>query len=176
MIQNTTILHPAVSKVVLIAMLLTLLPPCLSCSVESRQQLAPVESADLQAAVIEYLISNTTLPNDVLVGCVSIDGKDPDLELLKRFAKRNLTLVVGSTCSLIYNADSPGPPALIVEASTGRRGVKFVIREFHWLGPNHVEVIAGYELGVLAASTEILELRLENGKWLLKKIKKRKVA
>jgi hypothetical protein len=91
---------------------------------------------------------------------VSIGGKDPSEEFLKRF--QDIPRVVKKKSRAQTNSLSM---EWVTDKDTHQPGIIFQADEVHWTKENEVEVAGGYHCGGLCAAGEVFTVRLENAKW-----------
>jgi hypothetical protein len=95
---------------------------------------------------------------------VEINGKDPSDDFMKRFQGIPRIVRKSSSAEIAKVMRMP-----VVDKETQERGIIFSADEIRWLGKNHVKVDGGYHCDGLCGAGYTFDLRLENGKWNLKK-------
>jgi hypothetical protein len=92
---------------------------------------------------------------------VSVNGKDPSVEFLRRFQGIPRTVKKMSDARQTKKPDG----GWVIDRKTKQPGIIFSANEIRWLKNNEVEVDGGYHCGGLCASGEVFTVILENGKW-----------
>ncbi len=94
---------------------------------------------------------------------VSINGKDPSDDLIKRFGDIPRTIKKVSASEI-----SKKQRMAVIDKATGARGIIFSADGIRWLDADSVEVEGGYHCDGLCGAGVTFKLRRENGKWVLK--------
>ena len=94
---------------------------------------------------------------------ISIDGKDPSNEFMRRFSDVPRVMKKVSQSKIRKNVIAP-----VVDKKTGQRGIIFSADEIDWLDKDTVEVGGGYQCAGLCSSGVRYGLKRENGKWIVK--------
>lgn len=96
---------------------------------------------------------------------VSIDRNDPTEEFLKRLQDVPRIVKKGSAGEVAENVMRMP----VVDKESGMRGIVFRADKIVWKGRGNVTVEGGYHCDGLCAAGYTFDLRLENGKWSVKK-------
>jgi hypothetical protein len=91
---------------------------------------------------------------------ISINGKDPSDQFVKRFA--NIPRVVKKASKAQMRASGS---AGVLDRQTHETGIIFTANAIRWLGSDSVEVDGGYYCGGRCARASTFALHLESGKW-----------
>jgi hypothetical protein len=94
--------------------------------------------------------------------CISVDHKDPDDSLLRRFSGHAPPVKTGSACATT-SADPLA--ARIIDSSTGADAIKLDVYAVTWETGRHVTVDAAYQCGALCASVYLYDLVLDHDGW-----------
>lgn len=89
---------------------------------------------------------------------VSVNGKDPSDEFLKRF--QNIPRAIKKQSRV-----KPGLNRWVTDKDTNRNGIVFRADGIRWINESEVEVEGGYHCGSLCAAGDVFSLRLESGRW-----------
>ena len=94
---------------------------------------------------------------------ISVNGKDPDDEFLKRFGNIPRTIKKYSESEI----DKKRRLA-VVDKKTHQFGIVFYVDKIHWLNDSSVEVEGGYHCDGLCAAGVTYLVGRENGKWVVR--------
>jgi hypothetical protein len=91
---------------------------------------------------------------------VSIKGKDPSDEFLKRF--QSVPRIVKKRSQAKMNSPKM---EWVTDKDTHQPGIILSADEIRWTKENEVEVEGGYHCGGLCAARDVFTVRLGNGRW-----------
>ena len=95
---------------------------------------------------------------------VEISGNDPTDDLMKRFVGVPRIVKKASNSETHKTAGMP-----VVDKESQERGIIFSADDIRWLGKNHVKVEGGYHCDGLCGASYTFDMRLEKGKWIVRK-------
>jgi hypothetical protein len=102
---------------------------------------------------------------------VSINGKDPDDEFLKRFSDIPRTIEKASAAWLNKKEDNNPRDRKMHEA-----GIIFSADEIHWIASDSVRVDGGYFCGTQCGAKITYSVQFQDGKWVVISIQTKWVA
>jgi hypothetical protein len=91
---------------------------------------------------------------------VSINGKDPSDDFLKRFASVPRTIKKRSQAKM----SSPNME-WVTDKDTHQPGIIFSAGEIRWTKESEVEAEGGYHCGRLCGAGDVFTVQLQNGRW-----------
>jgi hypothetical protein len=95
---------------------------------------------------------------------LSINGKDPSDEFMKRF--QGILLPVKKVSEVEMNSKES---MSVTDKETHKPAIVFSADQVHWLNDNSVEVDGGYHCGLLCAGGFVFKVHLTRGKWVVKR-------
>ena len=108
--------------------------------------------ADIRETVFrhQFMKNSSAVQQKAKAYFLSIDGKDPDAEILRRF-------------------EGHQPPVRAGSEFKEREGLKFTVGDVKWINNNTVEVSGGYHEHGKSASGNRYRVARKSGKWRVEK-------
>jgi len=116
-----------------------------------------------EAQAKEQWEKETAKEKNYKVYFISINGRDPSDEFMKRFSAIP-RLVKKASMAQMRNSHSAG----VIDRETDQTGIIFSANTVRWVKSDSVEVEGGYYCGTLCASARTFAVHLEAGKWAAK--------
>ncbi len=117
--------------------------------------------ADVYEAVVRYQIKSWDLAANSY--CVSVDGRDPTKDFLKRF---NPLLVKGASGCIKQTKLKVSMQ--VVDKKTGKPSVIFDVEAIHWLSQNEAVVGGGYLCGSLCMAEGKYHVIRDGMQWVVR--------
>jgi hypothetical protein len=146
-------------------------PGRVSVLTQSEDQDRDMDKQDIREAVFRYQFNHNASgqQQNAKVYFLSLDqDKDPSNEFMERFKGTEPPVKKASQAS-----KSAGG---VVDKETGERGLLFRITSIKRLGENEVEVEGGYFEAGQSASRNVYRVKHENGKWVVKEEKLKRIS
>lgn len=141
----------------------------LGANAKSQFSLEPRQKLALREAIFRHMFRHYSYGASVKVYCIAAERPLPD-EFIRRFDGVKPRVVCSAEC------DNSGPMNAIVHKKSGEHGMLMKIVELHWESGDHAEAeVEAFSDGI-AANWNILQLHLQDGRWVVKSNKLRGVS
>lgn len=150
--------HPGPMKTVVYLMLFCAFALVGRAADEARR----IQARDVWETVYRYQIKSVGDPNFYKVFFLSLQGRDPSDEFMKRFVENKLPVRKKSDSRY-------GKGKGLVDKETGGEGTLFQISSFKWVSDTEVEIKGGWYVSPIGAEFRTYTVKKENGKWVVTK-------